>query len=152
MLRREVKCVDCNHTWVSKVEKPRCSRCGSRNIEDSIKRLLGTDTDLWSRYKDLKRLETKLYTLLEEVYKTPTKKPFENKDIERGFEKLEKVIRAMIIDLALLREESIGKSLCYYCGGDLKYFEEKDEEFMINGFKCRKCNRKFVCGEEFPER
>lgn len=34
MTEREVRCLTCNHEWVSKAAKPRCSRCDSRNVED----------------------------------------------------------------------------------------------------------------------
>jgi chaperonin cofactor prefoldin len=34
MMGRKVKCLTCNHEWVSKADKPRCSRCDSRNVED----------------------------------------------------------------------------------------------------------------------
>jgi hypothetical protein len=34
VIEREVKCVTCNHQWTSKVDNPRCSKCGSRDVED----------------------------------------------------------------------------------------------------------------------
>ena len=30
---RRVQCKQCKHTWMSKVDVPRCSKCGSREIE-----------------------------------------------------------------------------------------------------------------------
>jgi len=34
MIERTVRCLTCNREWVSKVANPRCSKCGSRNVED----------------------------------------------------------------------------------------------------------------------
>jgi hypothetical protein len=34
MIERMVKCLTCDHEWLSKADKPRCSRCDSRNVED----------------------------------------------------------------------------------------------------------------------
>jgi len=29
-----VRCIDCSYEWTSKVDNPRCSKCGSRNVEE----------------------------------------------------------------------------------------------------------------------
>lgn len=34
MIERRVRCLSCNHEWTSKVANPRCSECGSRDVED----------------------------------------------------------------------------------------------------------------------
>jgi hypothetical protein len=34
MVKRRVRCTGCNHVWTSKVDNPRCSKCGSRNVEE----------------------------------------------------------------------------------------------------------------------
>ena len=33
MVERTVRCLTCNREWLSKAAKPRCSKCGSRNVE-----------------------------------------------------------------------------------------------------------------------
>jgi len=34
MENRGVRCIDCSYEWTSKVDNPRCSKCGSRNVEE----------------------------------------------------------------------------------------------------------------------
>jgi len=34
MVKRGMRCIDCGHEWTSKVANPRCSKCGSRNVEE----------------------------------------------------------------------------------------------------------------------
>jgi hypothetical protein len=34
LIERQVKCVACGHQWASKVDSPRCSKCGSRYVEE----------------------------------------------------------------------------------------------------------------------
>jgi len=34
MVKRGVRCIDCRYEWTSKVDNPRCSKCGSRNVEE----------------------------------------------------------------------------------------------------------------------
>lgn len=34
MVKRGVRCIDCSYEWTSKVANPRCSKCGSRDVEE----------------------------------------------------------------------------------------------------------------------
>ena len=36
MIERMVRCLTCNHEWLSKADTPRCSLCGSRNVENAM--------------------------------------------------------------------------------------------------------------------
>lgn len=34
MVKRGMRCIDCGYEWTSKADNPRCSKCGSRNVEE----------------------------------------------------------------------------------------------------------------------
>ena len=34
MVKRGMRCIDCGYEWTSKADNPRCSECGSRNVEE----------------------------------------------------------------------------------------------------------------------
>lgn len=162
----KIRCKKCNYNWEARKAKTKkkyrqCPKCYSYDLatdeQNSQKEQPSKPTIIEKPNETTIENDPEILELKKELRKAELKRELREINVPLGIEKkieqLEHVVYsviAVIKDVSddywyrILDSEDV-KCDCFYCGGELQYWEEKRSEgkTTLRGYLCKNCGRKF---------